>query len=53
VCALGPTFVLVGSGEGLPRDGGTEPGQRWQAGQPAQRTAQMEAINTDRPGTRF
>lgn len=23
------------------------------AGHPAQRTAQMEAINTDRPGTRF
>lgn len=52
VCALGPAFVLAGSREGLHRMVALRAGAV-AAGKPAQRTAKMEAINTDRPGTRF
>lgn len=52
MCALGPAFVLAGSKEGLPRMVALR-ARAEAAGKPAQRTAQMEAINTDRPGTRF
>lgn len=50
LCMLGPTGVLAGSGEGLPGMVAPSLGAEV-AGQRAQRTAHMEAINTDRPGT--
>lgn len=49
LCMLGPTGVLAGSGEGLPGMVAPSLGAEV-AGQRAQRTAHMEAINTDRPG---
>lgn len=52
LCKLGPTVVLAGSRKGLAGDGGTKPGGK-AAGQWAQRTARMEARNTDRPGRRL
>lgn len=49
LCTLGPTVVLAGSREGLPGMVAPSLGAE-AAGQWAQRTAHVEAINTDRPG---
>lgn len=51
-CKLGPTVVLAGSREGLLGMVAPSPGGRG-AGQRAQRTAHMEAINTGGPGTQL